>query len=448
LFDSGLYRCTRAAGGVLISLALAWAHSACAGAPVAFVDVNVLPMDRQAVLQHQTVLVQDSSIVRVGPALEVAIPEGAQRIEGKGTAYLMPGLADMHVHVSKPDDLALYLANGVTTVLHMGGDPIANVGVISGGIEDAAVASPKIFFAFKLHGGGDGLTVSTPELARAAVQLAKANGYDFIKVYNELSPPVFAAIVDEARKQGMAVIGHGVRSVGLPKALFEGQIMVAHAEEFLYTAFEDHEDRSRIKSVVADTFRSGAYVTTTLSANEAITRQWGRPEQVRAFLSDPRAAFMTPNVRADWANGSYALAAKPATARADDVLRFLAEFIKALQVKGVPLLAGTDSPAVPGLYPGYSLHDELHALIKAGLSPYEALSAATRVPGQFIAKTIPAAQHFGTITPGLRADLVLVENDPLASVETLKSPIGVMKAGRWLTRAQLAALIQKNQSKY
>ncbi|WP_299688177.1 hypothetical protein [Hydrocarboniphaga sp.] len=268
--------------GMLLSLALVWSHSAHADLPVAFVDVNVLPMDRQHILQHQTVLVQDKAILQIGPLKGVPIPEGAQRIEGNGTAYLLPGLADMHVHVSKPDDLALYVANGVTTVLHMGGDPIAAVGVISQGIESAPIASPRIFFAFKLHGGGEGLTVSTPELARSAVQLAKANGYDFIKVYNELSPPVFAAIVAEAQNQGMAVVGHGVRSVGLPKALFEGQVMVAHAEEFLYTAFEDHEDRSRIKSVVADTFRSGAYVTTTLSTNEVITRQWGRPKQVDA----------------------------------------------------------------------------------------------------------------------------------------------------------------------
>lgn len=439
----------RTTSGLLLSLALVWSHAAAHANPLAaFVDVNVLPMDRQHVLPHQTVLVQDTAILRVGPLKSVSVPEGALRIEGHGTAYLVPGLSDMHVHVSKPDDLALYVANGVTTVLHMGGDPVAAAGVISRGIESAAIASPRIFFAFKLHGGGEGLTVATPELARGAVQLAKANGYDFIKVYNELSPPVFAAIVDEAKKQGMAVVGHGVRSVGLPKALFEGQVMVAHAEEFLYTAFENKADRTRIESVVADTRRSGAYVTTTLSTNEAITRQWGRPAQVEEYLRDPRAALMTPNVRADWVNASYARADKPASAKAEDVLAFLGEFADALQAKGVPLLTGTDSPAVPGMYPGYSIHDELRALVKAGLSPFDALSAATRTPGEFIASTVPGAQRFGTVTKGLRADLVLVDKNPLASLETLKTPLGVMKAGRWFTRAQLAALLEQNKSKY
>lgn len=433
---------------VLLSLALVWPPLAHADPPLAFVDVNVLPMDRQRVLQHQTVLVQDQAILQIGPVKEVPVPEGAQRVEGNGTAYLVPGLADMHVHASELDDLALYVANGVTTVLHMGGDPIVAVGVVSQEIESAPITSPQIFFAFKLHGSGEGLTVATPEAARGAVQLAGANGYDFIKVYNELSPLVFAAIVAEAQRQGMAVVGHGVRSVGLPKALFEGQVMVAHAEEFLYTAFEDGTDRTRIEGVVADTLSSGAYVTTTLSTNEVITRQWGRPERINEYLRDPRAAFMTPNVRADWVNASYARAAKPASAHAEDVLAFLGEFIHALQAKGVPLLTGTDSPAVPGMYPGYSVHDELRALVKAGLSPYEALSAATRTPGEFVANTVPGAPRFGTVTQGLRADLVLVGKNPLTSLETLKSPLGVMKAGRWFSRAQIAALLEQGRTKY
>lgn len=414
----------------------------------AFVDVNVVPMDRQQVLMHQTVVVKDGAIMQIGPTRKVSIPKDAQRVEGKGTAYLLPGLADMHVHVSEVDDLALYFANGVTTVLHMGGDPIGAAGVISQEIEAARIASPRIFFAFKLHGDGAGLTVNTPELARGAVQLAKANGYDFIKVYNELSPAVFAAIAEEAERQGMSVIGHGVRSVGLPKALFEDQVMVSHAEEFLYTAFEGEEERSRIVGVVTDTLRSGAWVTTTLFTNEVIARQWGRPEQVKQYLQDPRASFMTPNTRADWVNATYSQAARPATARADDVLAFLSELTKAMRDVGVPLLTGTDSPAVPGMFPGYSIHDELRSLVKAGLTPFEALSAATRTPGEFMARTVPQAESFGTITVGKRADLVLVEEDPLASLVTLKTPLGVMKSGRWYPRATLSQLLEHGKAKY
>lgn len=432
---------------LVLSLALLWSGFTHASSPIAFVDVNVVPMDQQRVLRHQTVLVRDKAISRIGPVEEVAIPNDAQRIEGNGTSFLLPGLADMHVHVSEVDDLALFIANGVTTVLHMGGDPVAAVGTISRDLEIGPVVSPRMFFAFKVDGGGQGLSVTTPEEARSAVHLAKANGYDFIKVYNELSAPVFAAVVAEAKQRDIAVIGHGVRAVGLPKALFEGQVMVAHAEEFFYTAFANRIGRDLIPGVAAETLRSGAYVTPTLSMYETILKQWGRPEQVRQYLQDPRASFMTPHVRADWLNAGYATATRQANTD-DPVLAFLREFTRALHDKGVPLLTGTDSPVVPGMYPGYSVHDELRALVEAGLTPYDALSAGTRVPGEFIAKTVPSAQRFGKVAQGFRADLVLVEENPLASLDTLKNPLGVMRAGRWFTRVQLTALLEDGKSKY
>lgn len=432
---------------LVFSLALLWSGSTHASSPIAFVDVNVVPMDQRRVLRHQTVLVRDTAISQVGPVEEVAIPSDAQRVEGNGTSYLVPGLADMHVHVSEADDLALFVANGVTTVLHMGGDPVAAVGTISRDLETGPVVSPRMFFAFKVDGGGQALSVTTPEVARSAVQLAKANGYDFIKMYNELSPTVFAAIVAEASERGMAIIGHGVRAVGLPKALFEGQAMVAHAEEFFYTAFANRTDRDLIPGVAAETLRSGAYVTPTLATYEAILKQWGRSEEVRQYLRDRRAKYMTPNVRADWLNAGYATATRQANTD-DPVLAFLREFTKELHDKGVPLLTGTDSPVVPGMYPGYSVHDELRALVEAGLTPYDALSAATRVPGEFIAKTVPSAQRFGNVAHGFRADLVLVEGNPLSSLDALKNPLGVMRAGRWFTRAQLTTVLEDRKGKY
>lgn len=150
------------------SLALLWSDFTPASTPLAFVDVNVVPMDQQRVLRHQTVLVRDTVISHVGPVEEVAIPRDAQRVEGNGAAYLVPGLADMHVHVSEADDLALYVAQGVTTVLHLGGDPVASAGTISRGLETGPLVSPRIFFAFKIDGGGQALSATTPEVARSA----------------------------------------------------------------------------------------------------------------------------------------------------------------------------------------------------------------------------------------------------------------------------------------
>jgi hypothetical protein len=185
-------------------------------------------------------------------------------------------------------------------------------------------------------------------------------------------------------------------------------------------------------------------VTPNLSTFATIAKQWGKPEIVREFLRDPRARFMSPDVRLDWSDSQYAR-------RSGDIspiLVFLRTFTKALSDKGVPLLTGTDSPAIPGMLPGYSVHEDLQSLVVAGLTPFQALSAATRTPGEFMRKYAPDAQPFGEVAPGMRADLVLSSGNPLESVEVLQHPLGVMSAGRWQTRAQLDALLAAQTARY
>jgi hypothetical protein len=412
----------------------------------AFIDVNVLPMDAERVLEHQTVVVRGRFIVALGPVAGTAIPDGAQRIDGHGSAFLLPGLADMHTHVMASEDLALYTANGVTTILHMGGAPSDLVAGANPDIASGELVGPQMFFAFMLDGSQalQRFVISTPQQGRDAVGLARANGYDFIKLYNNVTAAEFEAIVAEARRQHLAVIGHGVRAVGLPEALFAGQAMVAHAEEFFYTAFHNQTDTALIPGVVAATARSGAFVTPNLSTFEAISRQWGKPEVVAGWLHDPRARLMTPNMRLNWVDMDYA----KRSGNIDAILVFLRTFTQALQQAGVPLITGTDSPVIPGMYPGYSMHDELRTLVEAGLSRYQALVAATRAPGEFIAHTVPAAEPFGLVKTGMKADLILVGGNPLQDLATLRSPLGVMSAGRWRSGADLTALLARQQAKY
>jgi len=222
------------------ALLVSGAASAAPPGQTAFVDVNVIPMTAEQVLPHQTVLVSGSTIAAVGPAKQVRIPDGYARIEEKG-AFLMPGLADMHTHVNERDELLLYTANGVTTLLHMGQAQASFVDHVRAEIEAGDTVGPRIYFAFMVDGSPElgRPYVKTPEQARAAVLFAKGSGYDFIKLYNAITAPEFDAIVAEATRQQMAVIGHGVRAVGLPEALTRGQVMVAHAEEFYYTAFHN-----------------------------------------------------------------------------------------------------------------------------------------------------------------------------------------------------------------
>ena len=173
---------------------------------------------------------------------------------------LVPGLADMHTHVMESADLALYAASGVTTVLHMGEAPSGLVATANPAIERGELIGPHLLFAFMLDGSpaSEHFFVTSSEEARHAVALAKVNGYRFIKVYNDVSAEEFAAIVAEARARGLCVVGHGVRAVGLPQGLVAGQAMVAHAEEFYYTAFAHTTDPARIPEVVSATRRAGS----------------------------------------------------------------------------------------------------------------------------------------------------------------------------------------------
>jgi hypothetical protein len=353
----------------------------------------------------------------------------------------------MHTHLASLEDAALYLAGGVTTVLQMGGEgkvePILN---LRAGLSRGAMA-PQVFFAFMIDGpqpGAGGWPIQSIEEARFAVRVAKDRHYDFVKVYNGVKSEEFDAIVDEARKTGLAVIGHGVRSVGLPAGLFRGEVMVAHAEEFYYTVFGYKPDAGKLAAVVADTQRSGAYVTANLSAIDAIVRQWGKPEARKRLLTDPLVPYMSPYSRLTWASARRNYGERSGDAM-DTQLAFLKRFVGALARQGVPLLAGTDSPVFPGLVPGAGINEELRTLVESGLSHYQALAAATRTPGEFIVKYVAGAQRIGVVATGVRADLMLVAGNPLTNLDTLRKPRGVMSAGRWRTSDEIQAQLEENR---
>jgi len=417
-----------------------------ASALTAFVDVNVLPMDSQRVLRHQTVVVEGDTIASLGAVGKVVVPRDATKIDGGGTKYLLPGLADMHTHVEEWNDLVLYTANGVTTILQMGSATLMDQHRVRQILAERQVVGPYMYSSLLIDGKSrsGSLYAETADDARALVRMAKRHGYEFIKLYNSPSREQFLAVTDEARKQNIGVVGHGVRAVGLPAALFLGQSMVAHAAELYYTAFQNREDEKLIPSVVAETRRSGAYVTPNLSLMVVMTAQWGNPEQVKKFLADPRALAMSPGVRLMWTRDWR----QRRTGDLSPLLRFLQKLTKAMQEAGVPLLTGTDSPPVPGAYPGYSIHDDLQALRDAGLTNYEALVAATRAPGEYIASQVPNAQRFGQLRVGMKADAVLVNGNPLDSLDVLEQPIGVMTAGRWMTAQELAQIVEAQKKTY
>ena len=437
---------------VLALVFAAFGNAARAAPPIAFVHVNVVPLATDGVLPDQTVIVDHGLILAVGK--DVQIPAGATVVDGHATAWLAPGLADMHTHSDTRADMAVYLANGVTSVLNMGEASNAFVGRTKPAANRAEIASPHVYTAFRVDGSPryGSFVVGTPDEARWAARLARTNGHDFMKVYNDLSPAAFDALVDETRIQGLPVVGHGVTRVGLRRQLAAGQLMVAHAEEFLYTVFDvdaarDENaapDDAQIPAIVDLVKRSRTFVTADLATYAAIARQWGKPAVVDAFLRAPESRYVSPQDRISWRLEDYA----SRRGSLDDRLAFLGRFVKALSEAGVPLVAGTDAPAIPGMAPGFSLHDDMDRLLEAGLSRQQVLAAAARAPGQMILRAFPGQAPFGTVTPGARADLVLSAGNPLDDLATLRRPLGVMAGGRWYDQAQLQGLLEGVARRY
>jgi hypothetical protein len=437
----------------LIALCFAaLASAAQAAQPIAFVHVNVVPLAADGVLRDQTVVVAEGRIQAIGKGL--AVPAGATVVDGQGQAFLSPGLVDLHVHSDTRADMSVYLAHGVTSVLNMGEASNGFVGRTKPRANRAEIPSPHVYTALRIDGTPryGSLVVTTPDEVCAAVRLARANGHDFIKVYNDLRPAVFEALVDESRRQGLPIVGHGITRVGLRQQLAAGQLMVAHAEEFLYTVFDidtskDENavpDEAQIPAVVDLVKRSGAFVTADLATYAAIARQWGKPTVVEAYLRAPESRYVSPQDRMGWKLAGY----DGRNGSLDKRLAFLARFVKALSDAGVPLVTGTDAPTIPGLAPGSSLHDDLDRLVAAGLSRQQVLVAASRAPGEMMARAFPAQVPFGTVTVGARADLVLSEGNPLEGLQTLRQPLGVMAGGRWYAQQELKGLLEGVVKRY
>lgn len=425
-----------------------WLMLACAALAhaetIVFTDVNVVPMDRERVIPRTTVIVTDGVVASIGRMAK--LPAGTQVIDGAG-AWLMPGLGDMHNHVTTRDDLVLLLANGVTTMLNMGEATSAFAGRTRIAVNKGEVPGPQIFTAFVVDSDPQygHFIVRTPDDARAIVRLAKANGYSFMKVYTNLSAEAFAALAEEAKVQGIGVVGHNVKAVGLAKQLAAGQAMVAHVEEFFYGFFpeppaDDQQappDDARIADAIALVKAHGAFVTSDLFNYHTIAAQFGKSEVVKAYLAAPEARYLSPADRIDWARSPYQKKSVDLSRR----VAFEARFVKAMANAGVPLIAGGDAPTIPGQVPGFALHGEIDAMLAAGLTPWQTLSATTRTAGEFIAKTVPGAAKFGVVAPGYRADLLLVADNPLEKPATLRQPLGVMAGGRWYDAAALRAML-------
>jgi imidazolonepropionase-like amidohydrolase len=420
----------------------------------AFVDVTVLPMDHEAAVAHQTVVVRDGRIASVSRS-GVPLPSSVRWIDGRGR-FLMPGMADMHAHIVFPpeiDDargLLVWVANGVTTVRNMAGCPVVLTWrdrVARGGLLGPTIvtAGPVLDAAATEESGPTHLFLHSPAEVRNEVLAQKRAGYDFIKVYNGLTTPEYRAAVEAARESQMMVGGHIPRAPGLEGLAAMHEDSIDHAEEFTYTFLRGDDSDARVAAAVRLVKEAGITVTPTLVTYKTIMAQW--TGKLGELLARPETRFVSRVVLlTTWAPDSNAYTTRKKIPSADQLAksyRTQERLVLALQRAGVRLLVGTDAP-VPVIVPGFSEREELQNLVSAGLTPYEALRAATANAAEFLKEE----GEFGVVKEGARADLVLLDANPFNAVENVDRRVGVMVRGRWYPDQELRTMLDALATAY
>jgi imidazolonepropionase-like amidohydrolase len=459
-------------GAILLSVTLLlFASSAATTLVVA--HVTVIDSTGRAPQPDQAVVIDDGRIVSVGPAARAKWPKDARVIDAQGK-FLIPGLWDMHVHLagvnadpawSKQVLLPLLLANGVTGVRDMGGD-LEVLLAWKRDVESGTLLGPHIVAAGPWLAGSGRRTaeqypVANADEARAAVRDLKQRGADFIKVISLPSKEAFFAVADESKKESITFAGHLPFEVSALEASNAGMHSIEH---LLYSAFslsfsskEDdlrqrliaaeqagdsvewekiaHESDATYDAAKAATLfqvlkKNGTWVTPTLATVDTASH----PEDWS--IDDPLLDFVPASLAKEWRDSLTDDQMKERAAwlarQAANDWRLTAELHRA----GIPLLVGSDS-LDPFLFPGESLHKELAELVRAGLTPSEALQAATRGAAQFLGHE----RELGTVESGKLADLVVLEASPLENIANTQRVNAVIRGGKYLDRADLDKLL-------
>ena len=423
------------------------ASLAAAPAPVVFTHVTVVPMDDASVLADRHVFLRDGRIERIVPAVEAGSTEGYTVIAARGR-YLLPGLAEMHAHIPgvaqrefAEDVLTLYVAHGVTTIRGMLGEPWHLE--LRDAVARGDVLGPRIYTAGPSFNGN---SVESPAQAARMVAEQVDAGYDFLKLHPGLEREEFDAIVATARELGIEFSGHVSSAVGVPRALAARQRAIDHQDGYIdalvaappgdrpagFFGFNlvDAADEGRIPGLARATRQGGVWIVPT----ETIMLNALSPEPPDVLAARPEMAYLPAELVERWTGAKRSFLANPhyGEARAERFFALRRALLAEMHAAGVELLLGSDSPQFFNV-PGFSIYHELEAMRAAGLSNHEVLRSGT----VNVARFYGAESRYGAIREGLEADLVLLEDNPLESLETLQRPAGVVLRGLWLDREML-----------
>lgn len=427
--------------------------SAANGDSTAFVNVNVIPMTSEAVIESQTVIVTDGVIISISAVNDTAVPDDATIVDGTDR-YLMPGLAEMHGHVPGRTSgnlervLSLYVANGVTTVRGMLGQPSHLV--MRRDIHNKNLLGPRLITSGPSF---NGRSVRSPEHGMQMVRDQHAAGYDFLKIHPGLSRAEFDAIAATANALGIQFAGHVPEDVGVERALAAGIATIDHLDGYMETLLPVHEDPSgglagifgvfiadqadfsKIAGIAQATAAANVWNVPTESLFEHVTSADWTPEDMARW---PEMKYMPREAVAQWegAKRDVLTDVNYDAGTAKRAVEIRQKLIMELKNAGAGLLLGSDSPQIFNV-PGFALHRELKYLVNAGLTPFEALQMGTVNAAEFFS----SGDLFGTVQVGLEADLMLLDSNPLLDISNSRRIHGVMVRGTWLSRMDLDQLL-------
>lgn len=415
---------------------------------------TLLTMQDAQPLTGHLVVVEQGRIVAVRPEAGFKPPAGARQLDARGM-FLMPGLAEMHAHVPGSElgedylrrVLSLYVANGVTTIRGMLGQPEHLA--LRASLERGDLLGPRLFTSGPSL---NGRSVSSPEQGAAMVRAQREAGYDFVKLHPGLSLEAFQAISQAAAERAMPFAGHVSVDVGLARSLAAGQASIDHLDGYMQElvpprrlpaqsewgffgfGLTDLADSARAAELAAQTARSGVWNVPTL----ALFENWVGPDEPEVLAARPEMRYVPTELLQRYRQAKReAMAAEGySRARASRFLALRASLLEALDQAGAGLLLGSDAPQVFNV-PGFSVHQELELMVRAGVAPYNALLAGTANPARFLRRE----GQFGVIAPGAAADLVMLGANPLEDIRNTRSLRGVMLAGRYLDRAELDGIL-------
>ena len=421
----------------------------------AFVNVNVISMVNDEVELSRTVIIEDGVIATIGNAGDTPVPDEATIVDGTDR-FLLPGLAEMHGHVPGANSanlervLTLYVANGVTTVRGMLGQPSHLQ--LREKIASGEVLGPRLITSGPSF---NGRSVSSPGAGAQMVRDQHAAGYDFLKIHPGLTREEFDAIAETANSLGIRFAGHVPEDVGVERALDAGIATIDHLDGYMQTLLRPNDDPSGGVSGffgvfiadMADETKIGPIARATAAAGT-----WNVPtESLFAHVTSPaldaddmvdwpEMRFMAATTVAQWKQAKDDLLSDP-NYHADTALRAIRirqQLLRELDKAGAGLLLGSDSPQIFNV-PGFALHRELEFIVASGISPHRALQSGTVNPATFFGH----GDTYGRVAVGLEADLILLDASPLDDIANSRRIHGVMVRGNWLSRAELDGLLQR-----